>query len=345
MRSRHASPGPTGRQRLRAGNSKSQLAAPAAWVRPPSPALGSTPPIAAARGGNVHVFGNVSPPALPCCCHDGTATHVAVWPPRCNPSPAARRSARHPWVRPPWRNLVLAAQHASTVNFSFQRSRAARLSSVTTCWCALVHALGGPACNVNLASTAGVFSGARAGPGPPLRLPSAATSGGTNPRKTLAGPPGGAFRWGLLPTPCVSSVETISRAKIRTVKMTFVIVSAYIVCWAPFFTVQMWSVWDPQFSWIDSENTVITVTALLASLNSCCNPWIYMFFSGHLLQDCIQSFPCCQKIKQKLNKEDSDSVSRRQTSFTNNRSPTHSLDTWRDSPKSLKSTKFIPIPT
>ncbi|NWH20256.1 V1AR protein, partial [Grus americana] len=94
----------------------------------------------------------------------------------------------------------------------------------------------------------------------------------------------------------------------------------------------------------NSENTATTVTALLASLNSCCNPWIYMFFSGHLLQDCIQSFPCCQKIKQTLSKEDSNSNSRRQTSFTNNRSPTHSLNTWRESPHS-KSTSFIPIPT
>ncbi|RLV64472.1 hypothetical protein DV515_00017454 [Chloebia gouldiae] len=42
----------------------------------------------------------------------------------------------------------------------------------------------------------------------------------------------------------VSSVRTISRAKIRTVKMTFVIVAAYVTCWAPFFSVQMWSVWD-----------------------------------------------------------------------------------------------------
>ncbi|NXN36490.1 V1AR protein, partial [Rhinoptilus africanus] len=98
------------------------------------------------------------------------------------------------------------------------------------------------------------------------------------------------------------------------------------------------------FSWNNSENTATTVTALLASLNSCCNPWIYMFFSGHLLQDCIQSFPCCQKIKQTLSKEDSNSNSRRQTSFTNNRSPTHSLNTWRESPHS-KSTSFIPIPT
>ncbi|NXN23636.1 V1AR protein, partial [Nycticryphes semicollaris] len=157
-----------------------------------------------------------------------------------------------------------------------------------------------------------------------------------------AGGSGG--RRGLLLAPCVSSVKTISRAKIRTVKMTFVIVTAYVVCWAPFFTIQMWSVWDQRFPWVDSENTATTVTALLASLNSCCNPWIYMFFSGHLLQDCIQSFPCCQKIKQTLSKEDSNSNSRRQTSFTNNRSPTHSLNNWRESPHS-KSTSFIPIPT
>ncbi|KFO70092.1 Vasopressin V1a receptor, partial [Cuculus canorus] len=151
-------------------------------------------------------------------------------------------------------------------------------------------------------------------------------------------------RRGVLLAPCVSGAGTISRAKIRTVKMTFVIISAYVVCWAPFFTIQMWSVWDQRFPWVDSENTATTVTALLASLNSCCNPWIYMFFSGHLLQDCIQSFPCCQKIKQTLSKEDSNSNSRRQTSFTNNRSPTHSLNTWRESPHS-KSNSFIPIPT
>lgn len=43
----------------------------------------------------------------------------------------------------------------------------------------------------------------------------------------------------------VSSVKLISEAKIRTVKMTFVVVLAYVVCWTPFFFVQMWSAWDP----------------------------------------------------------------------------------------------------
>ncbi|XP_029810167.1 vasopressin V1a receptor [Suricata suricatta] len=155
----------------------------------------------------------------------------------------------------------------------------------------------------------------------------------------------GALHKGFLLAPCISSVKTISRAKIRTVKMTFVIVTVYIVCWAPFFILQMWSVWDEKFVWIESENPAITITALLASLNSCCNPWIYMFFSGHLLQDCVHSFLCCQNMKQTFNKEDSDSMSRRQTSYTNNRSPTDSMGTWKDSPKSSKSVKFIPVST
>ncbi|KAM9846079.1 arg8-vasotocin receptor-like [Aulostomus maculatus] len=118
---------------------------------------------------------------------------------------------------------------------------------------------------------------------------------------------------GILGRNSVSSVSTISRAKLRTVKMTFVIVLAYVVCWAPFFTVQMWSVWDKSFSWDDSENTAVTLSALLASLNSCCNPWIYMIFSGHLLSDFVGSLPCCRGLRDKFSYQDSDSSIRRTT--------------------------------
>ncbi|XP_058488064.1 oxytocin receptor [Solea solea] len=88
----------------------------------------------------------------------------------------------------------------------------------------------------------------------------------------------------------VSSVKLISKAKITTVKMTFVIVLAYIVCWTPFFFVQMWSAWDPA---APREAMPFIISMLLASLNSCCNPWIYMCFAGHLFQDLRQNFLCC----------------------------------------------------
>ncbi len=41
-----------------------------------------------------------------------------------------------------------------------------------------------------------------------------------------------------------SGVAGMSKARVKTLKMTVVIVLVYIVCWAPFFTVQLWSAWD-----------------------------------------------------------------------------------------------------
>ncbi|CAL8326232.1 unnamed protein product [Merluccius merluccius] len=68
----------------------------------------------------------------------------------------------------------------------------------------------------------------------------------------------------------------ISAAMSKTVRMTLVIVLVYSVCWAPFFSVQLWAAWatDPP------QSAVFTLLMLLASLNSCTNPWIYSAFSS-----------------------------------------------------------------
>eukprot|EP00064_Thunnus_orientalis_P015633 superscaffoldBa00002937_g15688 len=80
-------------------------------------------------------------------------------------------------------------------------------------------------------------------------------------RRKSVGAVAEATKSGILGRSSVSSVSTISRAKLRTVKMTFVIVLAYVVCWAPFFTVQMWSVWDKTFSW-DGESSAVKMPPL-----------------------------------------------------------------------------------
>ncbi|KAI4896991.1 hypothetical protein NFI96_014295 [Prochilodus magdalenae] len=221
----------------------------------------------------------------------------------------------------------------------------------------------------------------------------------------------------------VSGVSTISRAKLRTVKMTFVIVLAYVVCWAPFFVVQMWSVWDEGFSWHvslvllsfqkvlykqrsrrasnelpwssfpwkpitgistdplfgqclssctvgrmtsltaqgflnlvvlawmfrylfpegrDSENTAVTLSALLASLNSCCNPWIYMLFSGHLLHDFLRCLPCWRPSCSGRSGSDG-SVRRTATvgKLPASRTPTSASDSWREPCNSRKSSQSV----
>lgn len=37
---------------------------------------------------------------------------------------------------------------------------------------------------------------------------------------------------------------TVSTAKLKTVKLTLVVVASYIVCYGPFFIAQMWAAWD-----------------------------------------------------------------------------------------------------
>ncbi|KAK1332323.1 hypothetical protein QTO34_006996 [Cnephaeus nilssonii] len=111
----------------------------------------------------------------------------------------------------------------------------------------------------------------------------------------------------------VSSVKLISRAKIRTVKMTFIIVLAFIVCWTPFFFVQMWSVWDAN---APKEASAFIIAMLLASLNSCCNPWIYMLFTGHLFHELVQRVLCCSSSYRRGSRPGETSVSKKSNSST-----------------------------
>ncbi|XP_003410175.1 vasopressin V1b receptor [Loxodonta africana] len=114
----------------------------------------------------------------------------------------------------------------------------------------------------------------------------------------------------------VSSISTISRAKIRTVKMTFVIVLAYIACWAPFFSVQMWSVWDENAPDEDSTNVAFTISMLLGNLSSCCNPWIYLGFNSHLLPRPLHQLTCSEGPQPQMSRQlSSGSLSSRRTTL------------------------------
>ncbi|KAF1372425.1 hypothetical protein PFLUV_G00265250 [Perca fluviatilis] len=74
-----------------------------------------------------------------------------------------------------------------------------------------------------------------------------------------------------------AGTKGVSNAMLKTVKMTFVIIMTYTVCWSPFFVVQLWSVWSPSSA--PTKGPVFAIIMLLASLNSCTNPWIYLYYS------------------------------------------------------------------
>ncbi|CAJ1085264.1 vasopressin V2 receptor-like [Xyrichtys novacula] len=80
---------------------------------------------------------------------------------------------------------------------------------------------------------------------------------------------------------------SITKAMSKTVRMTLVIVLVYTICWSPFFIVQLWAAWDPD---PPNQGVAFTILMLLASLNSCTNPWIYTAFSSSVsreLQDLL----------------------------------------------------------
>ena len=75
-------------------------------------------------------------------------------------------------------------------------------------------------------------------------------------------------------------IGVIPKARIKTIKMTLVIVVVYILCWTPFLVLNMLSV----FGLFKNEDNVIhalmTLTQSLAHLNSAVNPIIFWLFSG-----------------------------------------------------------------
>ncbi|XP_029911581.1 vasopressin V2 receptor [Myripristis murdjan] len=92
------------------------------------------------------------------------------------------------------------------------------------------------------------------------------------------------------PHPPATPPPSITKAMSKTVRMTLVIVLVYTICWSPFFIVQLWAAWDPN---PPDQGVAFTILMLLASLNSCTNPWIYTAFSSSVSRE-LQSLLRCR---------------------------------------------------
>ncbi|XP_051518026.1 vasopressin V2 receptor-like [Myxocyprinus asiaticus] len=94
------------------------------------------------------------------------------------------------------------------------------------------------------------------------------------------------------PCPLPPPFKGVSKAMSKTVKMTLVIVLVYTLCWSPFFIVQLWAAWDPN---PPDQGVAFTILMLLASLNSCTNPWIYTAFSSSVSCEILALLRCRPK--------------------------------------------------
>ncbi|KAK2720914.1 hypothetical protein QYM36_004707 [Artemia franciscana] len=82
----------------------------------------------------------------------------------------------------------------------------------------------------------------------------------------------------------VSSRGVIPRAKLKTVKMTFVIVTVFVLCWSPYIIFDLLQV----YGHLPNTQTMIAVATFiqsLAPLNSATNPLVYCLFSTRLCRN------------------------------------------------------------
>ncbi|XP_049865835.1 cardioacceleratory peptide receptor [Pectinophora gossypiella] len=78
-----------------------------------------------------------------------------------------------------------------------------------------------------------------------------------------------------------SSRGLIPRAKIKSVKMTFVIVFVFILCWSPYIVFDLLQVYD-HIPPTQTNVAIATLIQSLAPLNSAANPLICCMFSPHI---------------------------------------------------------------
>ncbi|KAL3200940.1 hypothetical protein MRX96_012877 [Rhipicephalus microplus] len=78
-----------------------------------------------------------------------------------------------------------------------------------------------------------------------------------------------------------SSRGVIPKAKVKTVKMTLIIVLAFVFCWSPYFIYDLLQVYGATPK-TQAAIAVATFIQSLAPLNSVANPLIYCFFSSNM---------------------------------------------------------------
>lgn len=86
-----------------------------------------------------------------------------------------------------------------------------------------------------------------------------------------------------------SDMTNIARARARTLRMTLIIVIAFILCWTPYFVMTMWYMIDKK-SAQNVDEGVQEFLFMFAVSNSCANPLVYGTYAINLKRECQNCF-------------------------------------------------------
>uniref|UniRef100_A0AAY4E531 Type II GnRH receptor n=1 Tax=Denticeps clupeoides TaxID=299321 RepID=A0AAY4E531_9TELE len=86
--------------------------------------------------------------------------------------------------------------------------------------------------------------------------------------------------------PCLrrSGTDMIPKARMKTLKMTIVIVASFVVCWTPYYLLGIWYWFRPSMLQ-ETPEYVHHALFVFGNLNTCCDPVIYGFYTPSFRAD------------------------------------------------------------
>lgn len=90
-----------------------------------------------------------------------------------------------------------------------------------------------------------------------------------------------------------SGTDIIPKARMKTLKMTVVIVLSFVVCWTPYYLLGIWYWFQPDMLRVTPEY-VHHGLFVFGNLNTCCDPVIYGFYTPSFRADLAA---CCHRTE------------------------------------------------
>uniref|UniRef100_A0A3P9JCY4 Type II GnRH receptor n=1 Tax=Oryzias latipes TaxID=8090 RepID=A0A3P9JCY4_ORYLA len=91
-----------------------------------------------------------------------------------------------------------------------------------------------------------------------------------------------------------SGTDIIPKARMKTLKMSVVIVLSFVVCWTPYYLLGIWYWFQPDMLRVTPEY-VHHILFVFGNLNTCCDPVIYGFYTPSFRADLAA---CCRWSKE-----------------------------------------------
>lgn len=90
-----------------------------------------------------------------------------------------------------------------------------------------------------------------------------------------------------------TSADRFVVAKKRIVRMLFVVVLEFFICWTPMYVLQTWIVFDYEGAVSRVSAVAMNLLHLLGFVSSCCHPITYCFMNKRFRHGFLAVFRCC----------------------------------------------------